>query len=121
MMAQSSNYNLLQENQARYNEFEDFESEIKAVILQKLLEADKQRRFSRPVCRQATKLLKTGKPLGKLLTETGYVAAQELETALNLQAMLDRLDNHLPLGKLLVEGGYVTAEQLAEVLQAQRR
>jgi type IV pilus assembly protein PilB len=54
------------------------------------------------------------KRLGEILTETGYVTKQNIQTAITLQKREKK-----PLGQILVEKGYVTWEDIAQALSKQ--
>jgi type IV pilus assembly protein PilB len=54
------------------------------------------------------------KRLGEILTETGYVTKQNIQTAITLQKKEKK-----PLGRILVEKGYVTWEDIAQALSKQ--
>ena len=54
------------------------------------------------------------KRLGEILTETGYVTKQNIQTAIALQKKEKK-----PLGQILVEKGYVTWQDIAQALSQQ--
>ncbi|MFW6263072.1 MAG: GspE/PulE family protein [Thermotogota bacterium] len=54
------------------------------------------------------------KRLGEILTETGYVTKQNIQTAITLQKKEKK-----PLGQILVEKGYVTWQDIAQALSKQ--
>jgi tetratricopeptide (TPR) repeat protein len=57
--------------------------------------------------------------LGKLLLEARYITEEQLDTAVNLQTMLARFEDHQPLGKILLDYNYITQSQLDEILKLQ--
>lgn len=57
--------------------------------------------------------------LGELLLKAGCLNQQQLETALSLQAMLQRLGERQKLGQVLIDYGYITKAQLDEALEMQ--
>lgn len=59
-------------------------------------------------------------PLGQLLLTKGIINNQQLETALSLHEMLNRVGTPKKLGEVLLEYGYLTAEQLKNVLNEQQ-
>ncbi|MEA1885556.1 MAG: ATPase, T2SS/T4P/T4SS family [Thermotogota bacterium] len=54
------------------------------------------------------------KRLGEILTETGYVTKQNIQTAITLQKKEKK-----PLGQILVEKGYVSWQDIAQALSKQ--
>lgn len=106
----------LQEAEARRAEFKELEEVVGTSLYRKLLAADREKRFAEAVCPTNPAPVKL---LGKILVEVGYIDYQQLESTLNLQAMLLRYGTHQPIGKMLLDSGYLTEKQLHEVLQAQ--
>lgn len=59
-------------------------------------------------------------PIGQLLIKKGYITAEQLETALNLQKMLQGLGDTKKLGEILLEYSYLSKEHLQLTLQEQQ-
>ncbi len=59
-------------------------------------------------------------PLGQLLLKKGYINRSQLETAVSLHEMFNRLGTPKKLGEVLLEYGYLTKEQLQVVLSEQQ-
>ncbi len=57
--------------------------------------------------------------IGKLLLNAKYITEEQLETAVSLQTMLTRFEQHQPLGKVLLDYGYINEVQLEEILKLQ--
>ncbi|NWJ96731.1 MAG: hypothetical protein HXX20_13180 [Chloroflexi bacterium] len=57
--------------------------------------------------------------LGYMLIELGYVNQEQIETAINLQTMLNRLGQHQLFGQILLDYNYITSTQLDEALKLQ--
>ncbi len=59
-------------------------------------------------------------PIGQLLLRKGYINLDQLDTAVSLHEMFNRLGTPKKLGEVLLEYGYLNKEQLEAVLKEQR-
>jgi DNA-binding response OmpR family regulator len=59
-------------------------------------------------------------PVGQLLLRKGYINQEQLDTAVSLHEMFNRLGQPKKLGEILLEYGYLTTDQLQMVLNEQQ-
>jgi DNA-binding response OmpR family regulator len=81
-----------------------------------VVEQVQEDRIRKGVDRRTTPIL----PVGQLLLKKQIITQQQLETALSLHDMLNRVGTPKKLGEVLLEYGYLTKEQLNAVLGEQQ-
>jgi hypothetical protein len=75
-----------------------------------------QERLRKGIDRRAMPVL----PIGQLLLRKGIISQEQLDTAVSLHEMFNRLNQPKKLGEILLEYGYLSQTQLQIVLNEQQ-
>lgn len=106
----------LEAGRRRLQELDQLISDSSVLSYWNVAEQVQQDRLRKGVDRRNNPVL----PVGQLLLRKGFITREQLDTAVSLHEMFNRLGDPKKLGEVLLEYGYLTREQLQSVLNEQQ-